>query len=99
MNRCPCCDLDLTPKTPRVGEVWMRVESGVLYRITEEYRAKDSGFYGGAERIRPPRQGCDLTFMAAVWPSDVNNGDWLRVMNPSSEDLRSPQATDTKEGK
>ena len=73
---------------PKVGEIWLRVETGHMYRITETYRHNGSGYYGGAVRVRPPQAGCDTTYEIAVWPSHVYDGSLLKIENPSDEDKK-----------
>ena len=91
MASCPRCGLSDITEMPQPGEVWLRVETGHLYIIEHEAKAMPGGFYGGARRIRPPQQGCDVQWKAAVWNGDVERGEWIKVQNPSAEDLRASE--------
>lgn len=79
--------MDLALPDIHKGEVWLRVVNGHLYRVTEEPRQQTGGWYGTAERIRPPQAGCDIGYMSAIWPDSIRKGQWIRVLNPSSDDL------------
>jgi hypothetical protein len=90
MTRCPRCHLDLTLDThePKRGEVWLLVESGLLYEVTREYERRDGGLYGTAERLHPRGpQGCDPQHMLAMWPASVRAGEWVRVRNVTAATL------------
>ena len=57
MRNCPCCNACLDLEYPRVDEVWLCAEDGVLYRITQPYSNHDGGYYGTAERLWPATRG------------------------------------------
>lgn len=88
-RRCSRCGHEIEPSAPRRGEVWLRVDSGKLYVITEEYGDGRSKIYGSAERLHPRgAQGCDPAADCAVWPDAVKRGDWIRTdgVEPTFQD-------------
>lgn len=63
---------------PREGEIWLCVETGMLYEI----RGSDLA-YRTAHRLHAPESGygCDPTMFVAVHPTSVQEGRWIRVHN------------------
>lgn len=90
MKTCPRCHVDLEPTDPVVGEVWLYVATGVLYRVTEPYGHTHESFTGqakvpwaGAERLHPPRGHEPATeHSLAMWPDKIRAGEWVRVTTP-----------------
>jgi len=56
-----------------VGEVWLYVEDGVLYRITEAVEA------GRIYAIAKSCSAFDARATMAMWPDRVRDGSWVRV--------------------
>ncbi len=80
---CRRCGLVIDPPAPQVGEVWLRVDTRLLYVITEEWGPHR--IYGTAERLHPRgAQGCDPQWQSAVWHDAVNRGEWVKVEGMSA---------------
>ena len=65
---------------PKAGEVWLLVESGLLYEMRE---ISSNGLHRSCHRVDAPEShyGCDPTVSSACWHTAVREGRWIRVMN------------------
>lgn len=75
---CPRCGVSLDPPMPKVGEVWLRVDTGRLYEIVG--KQSDGAPYWVADRMHPRGpQGCDTEWKVGIYRDGVLLGKWLRV--------------------
>jgi hypothetical protein len=65
---------------PRKGEIWLRLESGMLYEMRERDPA---GQWRACHRVGAPEFDYepDTTVHCACWDSAVRMGEWVRVFN------------------
>lgn len=69
---------------PTPGEIWLRVDTGMLYEMREWVAGTErNGPYRACHRVDAPESGygCGPTVHCACFDSDVVNGKWIRVMN------------------
>jgi hypothetical protein len=83
MKNCPRCDMDLDPSLyAQEGEVWLRMDTRKLYRVTKSF-SRERGGFAVAERLDPRGpQGCDPEWESAIYPDMVKRGGWVRVDSP-----------------
>jgi hypothetical protein len=80
MTECPRCHLALHPDLPTSGEVWLRVDTGVLYRVRYREGGQGVDSYWVADRIFPVgNQGHDIGAVCAIFTDKVGLGGWIRV--------------------
>ena len=66
---------------PQKGEVWLNVESGLLYEMRDPSR--DGQPYRGCHKVGAPETdyGCDPSVECACWDDAVRGGQWVKVLN------------------
>ena len=90
---CPSCNVNLEPDVPAIGDVWLSVSDGVLYRVDELDSSKP---WTGVIRCWPPFNN-SLNFdptrhRLALWPDDVRRGKWVRVNTPLDKAAQQPDS-------